>query len=142
MGARKGGMTAATEWVISLSDLQRMIKDFSIPVSKHRVQDVYKRVVKQSTGFFNNGINFDTFRRDFFCELGQELVKQREERATQEQKALGARLKKLRRKLKEKDYTLHDDDVKVLKQDEFEAEIELLAEELEGVERRLESLKE
>ncbi len=69
-------------------------------------------------------------------------MKQREERATQEQKALGARLKKLRRKLKEKDYTLHDDDVKVLKQDEFEAEIELLAEELEGVERRLESLKE
>lgn len=107
-------MTVATEWVISMSDLQRLSKDFGFPISKHRVQDVYKKVCTKGNGFFNNGINFDTFKGVFFEELGREIIKHREEHALQEQKNLTTRVKKLNRKLKEGDFTLNDDDVKEL----------------------------
>ena len=100
MGERPGGMTVATEWVISMSDLQRLSKDFNLPISKHRVQDIYKRVCAKGNGFFNNGINFDTFKGIFFEELGREIVKHREDSTQLEQKNLSTRIKKLTRKLK------------------------------------------
>lgn len=70
MGQRPGGMTSETEWVISMIDLQRLISDFSIPLTKTKVQLIYKRISDKGSGFFTYGLNFDKFKETFIVALG------------------------------------------------------------------------
>ena len=70
-------------------------------------------------------------------ELGRELMTHRIENLANSKRVKSTRLKKLQRRLEEKDYRLQDDDIKEVSPVEFETEIELLKEEIAEADSKL-----
>lgn len=82
------------------------MSDFNISLSKTKVQEIYKRISDKGNGFFTYGLNFEKFKGSFLVELGRELMNNRMEGISISKKAKSSHLRKLTRRLEEKDFRL------------------------------------